>query len=100
MEINGLPQSTTAITKNNLGRNNESTSSELSFGNFLKNAVEEVNELHAEANQAAEKIASGKEVDIHNTMIALEKADVSFQLMLQIRNKTLEAYQEIMRMQV
>lgn len=100
MEINGLPQGTAAISKINLNQNDDPVSTKSSFGNFLKKAVNEVNQLHAESDQAAEKIASGKEVDVHNTMIALEKADVSFQLMIQVRNKTLEAYQEILRMQV
>ena len=70
------------------------------FGDMLEKAVGEVNQLQAEANKAVEKVAEGKEIDIHNTMIALEKAGVSFQLMMQLRNKTLEAYQEVMRMQV
>lgn len=83
----------------NTGKSDQ-TENKHTFGDILKKAVGEVNQLQAEANNAVEKVAEGKEIDIHNTMIALEKAGVSFQLMMQLRNKTLEAYQEVMRMQV
>ena len=70
------------------------------FGNFLKGAVGEVNMLHHEANQAVEALAAGRSQDVHNTMIALQKADVSFQLLMQIRNKVVSAYETVMRMQI
>lgn len=71
-----------------------------SFGNFLKGAVGEVNHLHHDANQAVEALAAGRSQDVHNTMIALQKADVSFQLLMQIRNKVVSAYETVMRMQI
>lgn len=71
-----------------------------SFGDMLKSAVDEVNTLRQEADQAITTLASGKGENIHQTMIALEKANVSFQLMMQVRNKIVSAYEEIMRMQV
>ncbi len=49
------------------------------------------------AGIAVEELATGSETDIHNTMIALEKAEVSFQLMMQVRNKIVTAYETIMR---
>jgi len=70
------------------------------FGNFLKGAVGEVNRLHHEANHAVEALAAGRSQDVHNTMIALQKADVSFQLLMQIRNKVVSAYETVMRMQI
>lgn len=73
---------------------------EKSFGEILKGHLVEVNQLQTSADASAQKLASGQDKDIHNTMIAMEKADVAFQLTLQVRNKVLEAYQEIMRMQV
>ena len=73
---------------------------EKSFGEMLKSHLVEVNHLQTSADAAAQKLASGQEKDIHNTMIAMEKAGVSLQLTMQVRNKVLEAYQEIMRMQV
>jgi flagellar hook-basal body complex protein FliE len=71
-----------------------------SFGGMLKSHLAEVNHLQNSADMAAQKLASGQDKDIHNTMIAMEKAGVAFQLTMQVRNKVLEAYQEIMRMQV
>ncbi|HUK42540.1 MAG TPA: flagellar hook-basal body complex protein FliE [Candidatus Acidoferrales bacterium] len=70
------------------------------FGTHLKNAIGEVNDLQQKADQAIQQLVGEGKGDIQDTMIALEKADVSFRLMMQIRNKVLEAYQEIMRMQV
>jgi flagellar hook-basal body complex protein FliE len=71
-----------------------------SFGAVLKGAINEVNHVQAEADQAIQQLAAGNKKDIHQTMIALEKAEVSFQLMMQVRNKIISAYEEIMRMQV
>jgi flagellar hook-basal body complex protein FliE len=70
------------------------------FNSHLKNALGEVNELQQKADQAIQQLVGEGKGDLQETMIALEKADVSFRLMMQIRNKVLEAYQEIMRMQV
>lgn len=70
------------------------------FGSFLKNAVGEVNQLHHDADQAVNALAAGRSQDVHNTMIALQKADVSFQLLMQIRNKVVSAYETVMRMQI
>jgi flagellar hook-basal body complex protein FliE len=70
------------------------------FGAHLNNALGEVNELQQKADQAIQQLAGEGKGDLQDTMVALEKADVSFRLMMQIRNKVLEAYQEIMRMQV
>jgi flagellar hook-basal body complex protein FliE len=70
------------------------------FGNILKGAIGEVDKLHHEADQAVEALATGRSEDVHNTMIALQKADVSFQLLMQIRNKVVSAYETVMRMQI
>ena len=71
-----------------------------SFAGIIKRAMNDVNEAQVEADQAIQELATGNEKDIHQTMIALEKAEVSFQLMMQVRNKIVSAYEEIMRMQV
>lgn len=70
------------------------------FGAHLSKALGEVNELQQKADQAIQQLVGEGKGDLQETMVALEKADVSFRLMMQIRNKVLEAYQEIMRMQV
>ena len=71
-----------------------------SFATLLRSAVNEVNQLQQMADDAARDFASGKATSIHDTMIALEKADLSFRLLTQVRNKAVEAYQEIMRMPI
>jgi flagellar hook-basal body complex protein FliE len=75
-----------------------SAKEEKSFGQFLDQSIKEVNRLQGEANHAIEELALGKTKNIHETMIALEKAEVSFKLMLKVRSKILEAYNEVMRM--
>ena len=71
-----------------------------SFGDVLKDSIGEVNTLQKAADEAVKQMAAGEERNIHQTMIALEKANISFQLMIQIRNKIVSAYQEVMRVQV
>src|SRR5919202_410635 len=70
------------------------------FQTHLKTALGDVNDLQQKADQAIQQLVGEGKGDLQDTMIALEKADISFRLMMQIRNKVLEAYQEIMRMQV
>lgn len=69
------------------------------FSEVLKEAIEEVNRLQFEADKAIKDLALGKG-DLHETIIAVEKAEISFRLMMQIRNKLIKAYEEVMRMQL
>ncbi len=71
-----------------------------SFGDMLEDAVESVNSSMQESGAMIRKMASGEDVDIADTMISVSKAGISFQMLLQVRNKALSAYEEIMRMQV
>jgi len=71
-----------------------------SFGEALSGAIGKVSELRNEADRAVHELAAGENKDIHHTMIAMEKADVSFRLMMQVRNKIITAYEEVMRMPV
>lgn len=71
-----------------------------SFIETLKAFTRQVDEELRQADRKMEAFAAGAGVDLHDVMIATEKADLSFRLMLQMRNKLLEAYQEIMRIQV
>jgi flagellar hook-basal body complex protein FliE len=70
------------------------------FLGSLKEAIAKANEIQLEASEAVNKLMTGESQNVHQTMIALQKADVSFQLMMQIRNKIISAYEEIQRMQV
>jgi len=78
----------------------KSSESSVNFGDLLKDALKDVNDAQLNADEAIKKVLNGETEDIHETMIALQKADVSLKLMMEVRNKLLEAYQEIMRTQV
>ena len=71
-----------------------------SFGNVIGELVHDVSAKQATAGNAVQGLISGQNVSLHQTMIAMEEASVSFQLMVEVRNKLLESYQELMRMQV
>lgn len=71
-----------------------------SFADTLTQAIGNVNELHKVADKKSEMLATGKTDDIADVMIAAEKADVALKVMVQVRNKIIDAYQEIMKMQV
>src|SRR5882724_3584201 len=69
------------------------------FGSALKTAINQVEDMHSSAEQQVTDLLKGDRSDVHNVMIAVEKADVAFQLMMQVRNKIVSAYQEVSRMQ-
>jgi len=68
------------------------------FGEVLKESISEVNKLQIDADRSINDLVTGKSKDIHETMIAISKADLAFRMTLQVRNKVIDAYQEIMRM--
>jgi len=70
------------------------------FSKALNDQMQHINTLQGNANQAQETYASGGDIEIHNVMIATEKADLALQLAMQVRNKAVAAYQEISRMSV
>ena len=71
-----------------------------SFVEALQASLEQVNRLQLEADARINGLATGKQSDIHQTTIAVEKANVSFELLMQIRSKVISAYEKIMHMQV
>lgn len=73
--------------------------SEMPFGGMLRAMVEQTSALDAKASDAVSGLLSGKGVEIHDAMIATQKADMAFELALQVRNKAVGAYQQMMGMQ-
>lgn len=71
-----------------------------SFGDMLGGMVREVSDKQAQASSTVGAMLAGEEIPLHQAMIAMEEASVSFQLMVEVRNKLLESYQELMRMQI
>jgi flagellar hook-basal body complex protein FliE len=71
-----------------------------SFADTLKGAVGKVNELQQQADVKMQQLATGETTDIADVKIAAEKADIALRLMTSVRNKMIDAYHEIMKMQV
>jgi flagellar hook-basal body complex protein FliE len=70
------------------------------FSDVLRDSVDKVNLYQTQADTAVKELVAGKNKNIHETMLTIERADTSLKLMMQVRNKILDAYKEIMRMQV
>ena len=79
---------------------NVSNKDELTFGEMLSNSLKNVNEVQKDANMAIQKLVTGESKNIHETMLIVEKAEMAFKAMNQIRMKVIDAYKEVMRMQV
>ena len=73
-------------------------SATLSFSDFLKESVADVNKTQVQADESITKLLNGEQgAGMHETMLAVEQADLKMRLMVQVRNKAVEAYREIMR---
>ena len=75
------------------------SSGQSSFGDSLREAVADVDNLNLDARYKVSSLLENGGADVHDAMIAVEKADLSFQLMMQVRNKVVQAYQTIAGMQ-
>jgi flagellar hook-basal body complex protein FliE len=76
------------------------TQTQKSFADTLKDAIGSVNELQKSSDKAAQDLATGRTDNVAEVMLATEKADIGLKLMVQVRNKIIDAYQEVMKMQV
>ena len=93
--IPGLPQ----VDPSRIQDASQSTGQGSEFFDTLKNTMGQVEQLGNDAQNQVGKLLGGDGEDIHSAMIAVEKADMAFQLMMQVRNKIISAYQEVSRMQ-
>ncbi len=90
-----------SLTPSSLDLNKTNKKSDDGFASFLTDAVKGVNDLQLEADKKIEDMVLKKnDITPHDAMIALEKADVAFQLMNAVRTKIVQAYQEVMKMQI
>jgi len=71
-----------------------------SFSSFLTDAIDQVNEAQVDSAKLTERFAAGQVQDIHQVMVASQKSSILLQLTMQVRNKVIESYQEIMRMPI
>ena len=98
--VPAIPNKNTRATTNSSAPQKSDATKGTSFVDLLEKSVEKVNSLQKQADVAIDDLVIGNSKDIAQTMIMMEKADVSFRLMMQIRNKIIQAYEEVMRMQV
>ncbi len=78
----------------------ENGSVQKTFGEFLTDSISKVNNLQNDANVEIQRLASGETKNIHETLLAVERAEIAFKTMNQIRMKVVDAYKEIMKMQI
>ncbi len=100
MEINNISQLNSMKLNSINSISEEKPENTVSFATFLNESLEKVSSLEKESQDYTLKLATGELENIHEAMIAAEKADVALQLTMKIRNKILDAYNEIMRMQI
>jgi flagellar hook-basal body complex protein FliE len=70
------------------------------FGSFLKDALQELNNKQHDSDRMTEKLVRGGDVELHDVMITAQKASIALNATMEVRNKVIEAYQEIIRMPV
>ena len=76
------------------------TNSNSDFGNLLKDAMSEANQIQQKGEKALADLSTGQVKDLHQAALALNKAETSMKMMLEVRNKALNAYKEILRTQI
>ncbi len=94
-EINGLSKSTVSLDSSN-----KTEDAGKSFMDTIKDSIKNMEETQVDANNKVTSLIGGEESDLAAVIISAQKAEINMQLTLQIRNKLIEAYQEIMRTQV
>lgn len=82
------------------GKTRDSQKEDTSFQKVLNDLIDKVSELEKNADKSIQELISGERENIHQVMTAAEEASLAFNLMMEIRNKLVEAYKEIMRMQI
>jgi flagellar hook-basal body complex protein FliE len=96
--ISGLSSAELLAKKNS--QNNATNDSGKDFASLLKAGVDDVNKLQKTSEKAMSDIATGQVKDLHQAAIAIDKAEMSMKLMLEVRNKAVSAYKEILRTQM
>lgn len=95
--LNNVGTSTNILTKSIDG---SGAKKEKEFSNVIKEAFDSVNDKQVEANQKIEGLIKGEDVTMHDVMLSTQEAQLSMQLMIEVRNKVYEAYQELNRVQL
>lgn len=83
-----------------IGTTNTEESSGTSFSNVLSDAINKVNDAEVNANNKIEALIKGEDVEMHEVMLAMQESSLSLQALIEVRNKAVEAYQEISKLQL
>ena len=100
MAINGIGNIGNLSTENLLKNDKKVSNDNLDFADMLKKEIEETNNIMQDAQKAEVDIATGSVKDLAKANIAIEKADLKMQMMLEVRNKAINAYKELSKIQV
>ena len=93
--------STNSILNNlNISNTTEEKTNGTSFSNVLSDAISKVNDSEVNANDKIESLIKGEDVEMHEVMLAMQESVLSLQALIEVRNKTVEAYQEISKLQL
>ncbi|CEN21655.1 flagellar hook-basal body complex protein FliE [Paraclostridium sordellii] len=89
-------------TSNNLLKtsNTESMKKESSFSDVIKSAIDKVNDMQVDSNNKVKSLIKGEDVSMHDVMVSAQEAQMSMQLMIEVRNKVYEVYQDLNRVQL
>lgn len=102
--MEGISLSTVSSVGNALKSEQSKTSTpyeaQQDFASVLKESINKVNEAQVSSDNLTSKLANGEDVELHTMMIASQKASITMQATLEVRNKVVEAYQEMMRMSI
>lgn len=98
-KISGLPRQYREILKGINPPEECEKGKETSFKDVISKFIQDVDKMQKDSDQSVKDYATGEVTDLHQVMVAAEEANLSFQLMMEVRNKLLESYREIMRMQ-
>lgn len=92
---------TNSILNNlNISNTTEEKTNGTSFSNVLSDAISKVNDFEVNANNKIESLIKGEDVEMHEVMLAMQESVLSLQALIEVRNKTVEAYQEISKLQL
>ena len=93
--------STNSILNNlNISNTTEEKTNGTSFSNVLSDAISKVNDSEVNANNKIESLIKGEDVEMHEVMLAMQESVLSLQALIEVRNKTVEAYQELSKLQL
>jgi flagellar hook-basal body complex protein FliE len=88
------------LSRRAIGAGDETGAGAPDFKQMLQQQIDHVNQLQSDANQAVEDLATGGRNDVESVIIATQKADIAFKMLLQVRNKVMDAYEEVKQLRV